>query len=197
MGTTLIDRSGQRFGRLTVIRRANKEGEGRPRWLCRCDCGSNTVVESRDLRRYKIKSCGCYVRERIKEFNALSFPRLSHGDTRNGRLSPEYHTWASMIKRCTNRNCWAWKNYGGRGITVCDRWRDSFENFLADMGRRPLGRNGKRPLYTLDRINNDGHYEPGNCRWATWKEQAQNTRKAKHALQTPSRTLTPASDRYL
>ena len=101
-----------------------------------------------------------------------SHPSYKHGHSpRNGKLSPTYQSWMHMKARCLNFNCPAYKNYGGRGIEVCKRWMD-FENFLADMGIRPEGK-------TLDRIDNDGNYEPGNCRWATLKEQRQNRRKAK------------------
>jgi len=99
-----------------------------------------------------------------------SNPNYKHGHSlRNGKESPTYQSWRHMKYRCLNPNCSDYKNYGGRGIKVCERWMD-FTNFLADMGEKPEG-------LTLDRINNDGNYEPGNCRWATWKEQRQNQRK--------------------
>jgi len=103
----------------------------------------------------------------------LAARNRTHGEKTRANPSPEYRVWVGIIGRCLNPRNARWKDYGGRGITVCERWR-AFENFLTDMGRRPPGRNGKRPLYTLDRINNDGNYEPGNCRWATFSEQAQN-----------------------
>lgn len=99
--------------------------------------------------------------------------RLKHGASRNGHRWPEYASWSNMISRCTNTTNKDYASYGGRGICVCDRWRQSFQNFLADMGRKPLG-----ARTTLDRFpNNDGNYEPGNCRWATQQEQMGNTRR--------------------
>ncbi len=96
---------------------------------------------------------------------------LKHGNCCNRKPSPEYVVWAGMIQRCTDPACKSYPRYGGRGITVCARWRHSFENFLADMGPRP------GPAYSIDRIENDGNYEPGNCRWATEEEQRRNTRR--------------------
>lgn len=129
---------------------------------CRCDCGKVWEVDLNFIKLGKTKSCGC-LREELK-----SKPR-SHGMCSRRNKATEYKIWASMIQRCTNKNEESYRNYGGRGITVCDRWR-KFENFFEDMGIRPS------PKLTLDRINNDGNYEPGNCRWADNKTQVNNAR---------------------
>lgn len=165
---TSADMIGQRFGRLTVLARNNSRlphnvTRLRAYWLCRCLCGKQTIVESSHLRNGHTQSCGCYKRDRIKK--ALT----THGHNPMGKPSSTHRAWSSMCTRCFNRNNPSWKNYGGRGITACERWK-AFENFLADMGERPKGT-------SIDRINNDGNYEPGNCRWATRIQQARNTRR--------------------
>jgi len=156
-----LDLAGQIFGRLTARRRVLRGRKGF--WFCDCSCGLTAVVEVSKLRSGHTKSCGCLV--------------LRHGHSdrqggeRNGARSPEYHSWIAMKDRCTNPSHRNFSNYGGRGVTICERWLSSFENFLADMGPRPS------PSHSLDRYpNRDGHYEPGNCRWATDIDQARNRR---------------------
>lgn len=146
------------YGRLTVIREVY--GPARREVECRCSCGGTAVLSISSLKRGLVKSCGCYRREcgRAKS--------LSHGMTK----TPEYTTWKTMRQRTTNPRNPCFPLYGGRGIKVCEKWKGSFPAFLADMGQRPS------PIHSIDRINVNGDYEPGNCRWATPVEQARNTR---------------------
>lgn len=152
-----IDATGSRFGRLTVISINGKNKHGQIKYLCECDCGNKTTVVAGSLRRGLTKSCGCLNRE-IK---------TKHGNSQN----EIYHTWVNMLLRCNSEEHHAYKDYGARGITVCDRWSD-VSKFILDMGIRPKGT-------SLDRINNNGNYEPNNCRWATKEDQVRNTRATK------------------
>lgn len=161
----LIDLTGQRFGRLTVVKRGKNKSYRAVTWLCICDCGNETIVASIALRTGRTTSCGCYSREVNLKM------KTKHGHAKRGNISPEFYTWTGMISRCTNPNEPEFKNYGERGINVCDRWLNSFENFLEDMGERPSKK------HSIDRVDNDGDYEPDNCRWATIKEQSNNTRR--------------------
>lgn len=164
MPAAILLSPGDRFGRLTVIERGVGKFPGL-HWRCRCDCGREVVVAGRSMRTGNTTSCGCYCAERVSEAN------LTHGEARRGRWTVEFQAWVKMIGRCTNATDKWYPSYGGRGITVCDRWRESYESFLADMGRRPS------PDHSLDRIDNDGPYAPDNCRWATRSQQQRNKRR--------------------
>lgn len=153
---TIRDRSGEDYGTWRVLRYAGTVGRSRS-WICVCRrCGRQSCVTTSGLHR---KPRGC---------SKCSPHRVTHGQTH----SPEFRTWQSMIKRCNCRRGRMYRDYAARGITVCPRWRESFEAFLEDMGPRPS------PKHSIDRFpDQNGNYEPGNCRWATWKEQLQNTRR--------------------
>lgn len=156
--TRTVDLTGKRIGSRIVLGRAGTDKAGQVLWNCRCDCGAEMIVRGGDLRsRHSLRCLRCHQ------------GNLQHGHNRTARRSPTYQSWVGMLTRCTNPNSTKYQDYGGRGIAVCERWL-TFDNFLADMGERPVGK-------TIDRMNNDGNYEPGNCRWATDAEQRANKRR--------------------
>lgn len=169
MRKSLIDLTGQRFGRWTVLRlgavKRYASGKGTvPFWLCRCDCGTEKEVSGCSLRNGNSVSCRCYQREFQRERNT------KHGHTTHGgKATSEYTAWAHMIQRCTNPYHPSFADYGGRGITVCDEWLEA-ERFLRDMGPKPS------PKHSLERKNNNRGYSSDNCKWATSQEQARNQR---------------------
>lgn len=164
LGNRFVNATGVRFGKLVAKEYTGKRGRF-PIWRCLCDCGKTKVLSLYKLRSGHTKSCGC-----LKQKKLRAGLRTAHGQSKRGAVTKTYTVWATMIGRCCNPKDHKYAGYGGRGITVCKRWRDSFENFLADMGEKPDG-------MSIDRVNNDGNYEPDNCRWATATQQARNTRR--------------------
>ena len=158
---------GQKIGKLKVVRRLESgttaNGKRYGRWKCRCDCGNEIILRTGYLQSGDTKSCGCY----RKEITTLR--SYKHGHSRKHAETRTYKAWQRMFQRCTNPNNPDYKYYGGRGIKISELWINSFENFLIDMGECPKG-------LSLDRIDNNGNYEPGNCRWSTWMNQQNNRR---------------------
>lgn len=163
MTSTLVkSMEGTRFTRLLVVSRAKSDRNGNAMWHCVCDCGNTTISHGFSLRNGAAKSCGCLTTEQLVS-------RITkHGMAARATRSSEYRTWGDVIQRCRNPNNSKWRLYGGRGIQVCERWLD-FENFLEDMGPKPS------PKYSIERLDGNRGYEPGNCAWATIEQQNNNT----------------------
>jgi hypothetical protein len=181
MRKTLIVNAGDRFNRLTVIKQVQstigpKSKKPYRKFLFKCDCGNEKEILLRSVVQNMTQSCGCLLSETAREKCKNDKMRVRHGHNHKNNVSPTYITWGSMKQRCRNPNAPDYKNYGGRGITICDRWLEpkgiGFINFLIDMGERPVGT-------SIDRIDVNGNYEPSNCRWATMEQQNNNRRNNK------------------
>lgn len=160
--------TGQKFGKLTVIKQEGKAKDNHILWLCQCDCGSDPIkVPSNSLKLGRTTSCGCIPKEIIRKMGANSATHKK----RNTRL---YNIWANMKQRCNNKNHPRYKDYGGRGISICDEWLHSFQTFYEWSIN-----NGYEKHLTIDRIDNNGDYEPCNCKWSTYLEQSHNRRNYK------------------
>lgn len=172
----IIDLTGKRFGKLTVIKKHNQDKWGGWNWLCMCDCGNETVVSGGHLRGLKTKSCGCSRKETKNFTHKMTGSRL-------------YKVWHAMKSRCYYEKSEMFKHYGGRGITVCDEWKNSFISFYDWSIKNGYDENAERGQCTIDRIDVNGNYEPNNCRWATIKQQANNTRR-NHLIKYNGKTQT-------
>lgn len=156
----LINLIGKKFGKLAILKQVETDKWGKLYWLCKCDCGNQVVTRGNHLKSGHSKSCGCST--------------IKHGHYKDGKEAKIYKVWARMIDRCINPNNDYYKDYGGRGITVCEKWKGSFETFVKDMGETPRGK-------SIDRINNNEGYYKENCRWTTPKQQARN-RRSNHQI---------------
>jgi hypothetical protein len=169
MPTPIKDLTGNRYGRLTALSFAGivpygRKGHSGAAWRCRCDCGTEIITPRKSLSEGNTKSCGCYHRDLVTALNT------THGQAGKHTKTGAWMTWQGIKSRCSNPKLKSYKSYGGKGVTVCDRWKNSFENFLADMGERPEG-------YSIERLDPFGNYEPDNCTWIPLADQWKNKRE--------------------
>jgi hypothetical protein len=179
-----IDLTGNKYGRLTIIKRVENSKFLEAQWLCKCECGNTKIVKANNLKRGSTKSCGCLK----KEQDCKNIMKTTHGK-HNTRL---YKIFYSMKERCYNENNINYHRYGGRGIKICDEWLKDFMNFY-----NWAMRNGYQNNLTIDRIDNDGNYEPNNCRWVTKKEQSNNTSRNRYVIYNGEKlTLSQFCEKY-
>lgn len=155
-----IDLTGERFGRLIVIKKGETDKNYNTSWVCKCDCGNEVTVQTGHLRSGHTQSCGCIHDECVRK---MIDGNVTHGMSH----TPTYNVWRGIMARCYNPNHISYKYYGAKGVTVCKRWLSSFDNFFDDMGEKPSGK-------SIDRIDSSGNYEPSNCKWSTIEEQNRN-----------------------
>jgi hypothetical protein len=161
-----FDLTGQKFNRLTVIKFSHTDKHRFNKWECICDCGKKVIANSAQLKSGGTKSCGCYKNELCAKLK-----QITHGHSKRSGVTAEYRAWCKLKERCNDVNDKRYPDYGGRGIKVCERWLNSFENFFEDMGKKPS------PKHSVEREDNDKGYSPGNCVWATKRVQSRNTRR--------------------
>ena len=181
----VIDLTGKRFGRLTVLRQATEKQNNRICWVCICDCGKKVIISGQSLRSGATKSCGCLLRETARKNLEPSIRTHSQSKTRL------YRVWCAMKRRCYNPNTDAYKHYGGRGIKVCDEWKNDFVSFQEWALANGYDEEAKVGQCTIDRKDNNKDYSPENCHWVTQKEQTRNTR-TNHYVEYQGETVTIA-----
>jgi len=172
---------GQRFGKLLVLGETTKRYRGNVYWLCQCDCGNTWVALGSNLKQGQTRSCGC-LRKEIASIASQRF--ITHGDNKRGKTARLYSIWGKMNSRCYGVNHLAYKYYGGRGISVCNEWKTSYSTF-----KFWAMRNGYQDNLTIDRVDNDGNYEPNNCQWITRSENSKKSNRERRRKHEKAHTL--------